>query len=59
MRGLPRWLILVCAPAGSGKTALLAAWASGCQWPVAGLSLDEGDNDPARTAVARRALRAP
>jgi ATP/maltotriose-dependent transcriptional regulator MalT len=46
-------------PAGSGKTALLAAWASGCQWPVAGLSLDEGDNDPARTAVARRALRAP
>ena len=46
--GLSRRLILVCAPAGSGKTALLAAWASGGRWPVAWLSLDEGDNDPAR-----------
>src|SRR5262245_9726654 len=46
--GLSRRLILVCAPAGSGKTALLAAWASGGQGPVAWLSLDEGDNDPAR-----------
>src|SRR5262249_37453968 len=46
--GLSRRLILVCAPAGFGKTALLAAWASGGQWPVAWLSLDEGDNDPAR-----------
>jgi len=46
--GLACRLILVCAPAGSGKTALLAAWASGGQWPVAWLSLDEGDNDPAR-----------
>src|SRR5215472_14925064 len=46
--GLSRRLILVCAPAGSGKTALLAAWASGGPWPVAWLSLDEGDNDPAR-----------
>jgi LuxR family maltose regulon positive regulatory protein len=46
--GLPRRLTLVCAPAGSGKTALLAAWASGGQQPVAWLSLDEGDNDPAR-----------
>src|SRR5215475_6136184 len=46
--GLSGRLILVCAPAGSGKTALLAAWASGGQWPVAWLSLDEGDNDPAR-----------
>src|SRR5215831_8955705 len=46
--GLSQRLILVCAPAGSGKTALLAAWASGGRWPVAWLSLDEGDNDPAR-----------
>jgi LuxR family transcriptional regulator, maltose regulon positive regulatory protein len=41
-------LILVCAPAGFGKTALLAAWASAGPRPVAWLSLDEGDNDPAR-----------
>ena len=39
---------LVCAPAGFGKTALLADWARGGRRPVAWLSLDEGDNDPAR-----------
>src|SRR5215470_1569745 len=39
--GLSRRLILVCAPAGSGKTALLAAWASGGPWPVAWLVLDD------------------
>src|SRR5215831_420924 len=42
--GRSRRMTLVCAPAGSGKTALLAAWASGGRWPVAWLSLDEGDN---------------
>src|SRR6516164_3404584 len=46
--GLAGRTILVCAPAGFGKTALLAAWASGGPRPVAWLSLDEGDNDPAR-----------
>src|SRR5215468_4557427 len=46
--GRSRRLTLVCAPAGSGKTALLAAWAAGGRQPVAWLSLDEGDNDPAR-----------
>lgn len=45
---LARRLILVCAPAGFGKTALLAAWAASGQRLVAWLSLDEGDDDPAR-----------
>ena len=46
--GLARRLILVGAPAGSGKTALLAGWARRGDRPVAWLSLDAGDNDPAR-----------
>ncbi len=46
--GLARGLILVCAPAGSGKTVLLADWARHGGRPVAWLSLDVGDNDPAR-----------
>src|SRR5580698_6943613 len=46
--GLARGLILVCAPAGSGKTVLLADWARHGGRPVAWLSLDAGDNDPAR-----------
>ena len=46
--GLARGLVLVCAPAGFGKTALLADWAGQGRRPVAWLSLDQGDNDPAR-----------
>ena len=46
--GLTRQLTLVCAPAGFGKTAVLADWARLVRWPVAWLSLDAGDNDPAR-----------
>ena len=46
--GLTRGLVLVCAPAGSGKTVLLADWARHGGRPVAWLSLDAGDNDPAR-----------
>jgi LuxR family maltose regulon positive regulatory protein len=46
--GLARGLVLVCAPAGSGKTVLLADWARLGGRPVAWLSLDAGDNDPAR-----------
>ena len=45
---LPRGLALVCAPAGFGKTVLLADWARVGRRPVAWLSLDETDNDPAR-----------
>jgi LuxR family maltose regulon positive regulatory protein len=45
---LEREVILVCAPAGFGKSALLASWASSGRHPVAWLSLDSGDNDPAR-----------
>src|ERR1700722_2861187 len=46
--GLARGRVLVCAPAGSGKTALLAHWARGGGRAVAWLALDGGDNDPAR-----------
>ena len=46
--GLARGRVLVCAPAGSGKTALLAGWARGSGRPVAWLGLDGGDSDPAR-----------
>ena len=46
--GLARGLVLVCAPAGFGKTALLADWVRQGRWPGAWLSLDRGDNDPAR-----------
>ncbi|HEY1622445.1 MAG TPA: LuxR C-terminal-related transcriptional regulator [Streptosporangiaceae bacterium] len=46
--GLARGVTLVCAPAGSGKTSLVAAWARARALPVAWLSLDPGDNDPAR-----------
>ena len=46
--GLEPGLVLVCAPAGYGKTVLLADWARCRERPVAWLSLDAGDNDPAR-----------
>ncbi len=45
---LERKLTLVSAPAGFGKTTLLSAWARELEHPVAWLSLDAGDNDPAR-----------
>jgi LuxR family maltose regulon positive regulatory protein len=46
--GLARGLVLVCAPAGFGKTALLADWVRSGDRRVAWLSLDAGDNDPVR-----------
>ena len=41
-------MVLVCAPAGYGKTVLLADWARRSGHASAWLSLDAGDNDPAR-----------
>jgi LuxR family transcriptional regulator, maltose regulon positive regulatory protein len=46
--GLARGRVLVSAPAGFGKTALLADWARSDGRPVAWLGLDAGDSDPAR-----------
>ena len=46
--GRGRGLVLACAPAGYGKTVLLAEWVRRGPRPVAWLSLDAGDNDPAR-----------
>src|SRR5436305_8216137 len=50
-QGLHRKLTLIAAPAGFGKTTLVSAWVEGIERPrarTAWLSLDEGDNDPAR-----------
>jgi LuxR family maltose regulon positive regulatory protein len=48
--GLHRRLTLISTPAGFGKTSLLAEWARSqeSRARVAWLSLDQGDNDPAR-----------
>src|SRR5919199_3393814 len=46
--GLQGKFTLISAPAGSGKTTLVSAWVAGCERPVAWLSLDERDSDPAR-----------
>jgi LuxR family transcriptional regulator, maltose regulon positive regulatory protein len=47
-RGIGRGLTVVCTPAGFGKTTLLGDWARRSRRPAAWLSLDGGDNDPAR-----------
>jgi LuxR family maltose regulon positive regulatory protein len=49
--GLGRRLTLISAPAGFGKTTLLSEWRMihlDSEWRVGWISLDEGDNDPAR-----------
>ncbi|RIK39907.1 MAG: hypothetical protein DCC55_16700 [Chloroflexi bacterium] len=47
-QAVARPLVVVAAPAGWGKTTLLAAWVRQAGQPVAWLSLDEGDNELAR-----------
>ena len=63
-RGVERSLTLVSAPAGFGKTTLLADWAAGAaagERPAAWLSLDQGDNNLERfwtyVITALRAVR--
>jgi LuxR family transcriptional regulator, maltose regulon positive regulatory protein len=43
-----RKLTLISAPAGFGKSTVVSEWIAGSGRPVAWLSLDEGDGDPAR-----------
>jgi len=43
--GLGSKVTLVCAPAGYGKTTLLAAWVQTIDRPTAWLSLDENDDE--------------
>lgn len=45
--GLTRRLSVVAAPAGSGKSTVLAAWARRLDPPVAWLALEAADSDPA------------
>ena len=40
-------MTLISAPVGYGKTTLVSEWVACCERPVAWLSLDEGDSDPA------------
>jgi LuxR family maltose regulon positive regulatory protein len=50
-RGIERKLTLVSAPAGCGKTTLLAEWLAAIpasERPAAWVSLDQSDNDPTR-----------
>lgn len=46
--GRYRSLTLLAAPAGFGKTTLLSQWIEAIEQPTAWLSMDKGENDPAR-----------
>ncbi len=47
-QGMEHSLTLVSAPAGFGKTTLLAQWRASTHTPVAWLSLEPNDNEPTR-----------
>ena len=47
----PKPLTLISAPAGFGKTTLMASWLDQHKVPTAWLSVDADDNDPARFLV--------
>ncbi len=47
-RGLETPVTLVSAPAGYGKSVLVSHWADSVDHPVAWISLDESDSDPAQ-----------
>ena len=47
-QGMQATLILLSAPAGFGKTTLLAQWLAESQLPAAWVSLEPEDNDPVR-----------
>src|SRR5581483_5213866 len=47
-QAVQRPITLVSAAAGSGKTTLLAEWAGQTKWPLAWLSLEATESDPAR-----------
>jgi LuxR family maltose regulon positive regulatory protein len=47
-QGLRGPLILITAPAGFGKTTLVASCIADCGMPIAWLSLDKDDNQPGR-----------
>ncbi len=54
-----RRLTLVCAPAGFGKTTLIRQWVDRWARPVAWLSLDASDDEPARFAAYLAAALCP
>src|SRR5215831_18932706 len=56
-QGVERALTLVSAPAGFGKTTLLAQWCAQSVMPVAWLSSEVEDNDPRANAICERFLR--
>ena len=44
-QGVQGQLTLVSAPAGCGKTSLVASWAASCEWPLLWMTLEPADAD--------------